>query len=76
MDIPGTNWYLGKVLGCFKERTSNSTPTVQGTEGLPCSEDQDRVFKTKRLLPGGRYMLTKLCTMEQWKECLLNLLNK
>lgn len=53
------NWYSGKVLGGFKERTSDSIPTVQGTEGMPCSKDQDRMFKAERLLP-GRHMLTKL----------------
>lgn len=76
MGIPGTNRDLNKAVGCFKERTSNGAPTMQGTEGMPCSEDQDRMLKTKLFLP-GRYMLTKHCV--QWnngKNVFSNLLNK
>ena len=32
-----------------KKKTSDSAPTMQGTEGTPCSEDKDRTLGKKKI---------------------------
>jgi len=43
--IPSTNWY--SVMLKKKKKTSDSAPTMQGTEGTLCSEDKDRTLGKK-----------------------------